>query len=287
MFRSGSARQQPTVEQPEQEPPVQQQQVTTEPQQQQAPQPVPTPTPQPADADASSSSASSSTTQPAPLPGSEGVHIDIIADMSGSMARQREETISALNEYVNGQRNETVDAASVTFSTFEGNRVREIFNGMEIGSFPLLTSEHYDPSKGGMTNLNDAVGQRLEGLDDMLRTKGTDETAVATRPAVIVVILTDGLENCSRYYSKEKIRRMIKEREEKGWVIIFLGADIDAWSAARSMGVDVSQGVVSYQKKQGMAYGLRLASEQTKEYRQDVAGSKATGTRWLGKHNRR
>ena len=46
---------------------------------------------------------------------------------------------------------------------------------------------------------------------------------------VIFVITTDGLENASKQFGYEKIRRMIeREKERYGWEFLFLGANMDA-----------------------------------------------------------
>ena len=46
---------------------------------------------------------------------------------------------------------------------------------------------------------------------------------------VIFVITTDGLENASKRFGYEKIRRMIeREKEQYSWEFLFLGANMDA-----------------------------------------------------------
>ena len=52
------------------------------------------------------------------------------------------------------------------------------------------------------------------------------------------VITTDGMENASRAYGCDEVRRMVKHEQEKhGWEFLFLGANMDAISAARSFGI--------------------------------------------------
>uniref|UniRef100_A0A0G4GTP8 VWFA domain-containing protein n=1 Tax=Chromera velia CCMP2878 TaxID=1169474 RepID=A0A0G4GTP8_9ALVE len=219
-----------------------------------------------------------------PLPGSEGVHIDLIADMSGSMSGQRMETISALNEYIQGQKKEKSDKATVSFTTFEGGSVNTVFDQVPIQNFPKITHEHYFPF--GATNLNDAIGHRMTKLDSMLRAQEGEEEATEKRSAVIMVVLTDGMENSSTRYSTQTIRSMVKAREEAGWVVVFLGADIDAWCGASALGVNTSSGVVGYRKAQGMSFGLRQAGTYTARARCATAASKKAGVRFRGKGGR-
>ena len=52
------------------------------------------------------------------------------------------------------------------------------------------------------------------------------------------VITTDGLENASRSYSYAEVQRMVKHEQEKyGWEFLFLGANMDAISTARTFGI--------------------------------------------------
>ena len=54
----------------------------------------------------------------------------------------------------------------------------------------------------------------------------------------IVVITTDGMENASRKYSREKIEKMVKKQQKKyGWEFIFIGANIDAYAEAQKYGI--------------------------------------------------
>ena len=45
-------------------------------------------------------------------------------------------------------------------------------------------------------------------------------------------------ENASVEYSQKQIFDMVTEIKEKGWQVVFLGADQDAWAASRVMGID-------------------------------------------------
>ena len=47
------------------------------------------------------------------------------------------------------------------------------------------------------------------------------------------------MENASRIYTAEKVRKMIERQKRKyGWQFIFLGANIDAVETAREYGID-------------------------------------------------
>ena len=51
------------------------------------------------------------------------------------------------------------------------------------------------------------------------------------------IITTDGMENASRRYSYEKVKKMVEKKKKKcHWEFIFLGANIDAVEAAGRFG---------------------------------------------------
>jgi len=56
--------------------------------------------------------------------------------------------------------------------------------------------------------------------------------------SIEIYIITDGMENASREYSYDQIKRMIDRQKEKyGWEFIFLGANIDAIETAKRFGI--------------------------------------------------
>ena len=54
----------------------------------------------------------------------------------------------------------------------------------------------------------------------------------------LFVITTDGMENASRRYGSEQVKRLIQRQKEKyGWDFLFLGANIDAVETAGRFGI--------------------------------------------------
>ena len=50
------------------------------------------------------------------------------------------------------------------------------------------------------------------------------------------MITTDGMENASREYTVDKIKKMVQHQKEKyDWEFMFLGANIDAVSTAATI----------------------------------------------------
>jgi hypothetical protein len=72
----------------------------------------------------------------------------------------------------------------------------------------------------------DAVRNRIENLAEDKRPAG-----------VVVAILTDGLENSSREYTRRQVFDRIREQRADGWEFVFLGAEQDAVRKGGRLGV--------------------------------------------------
>ncbi len=79
---------------------------------------------------------------------------------------------------------------------------------------------------------------------------------------VIFVITTDGLENASREYSRDQVKRMIEyERDCYGWEFLFLGANMDAVAEAGSFGIQADRSVTFANDSQGIQTNYRVVGE--------------------------
>ncbi|QGJ92729.1 hypothetical protein QDA04_gp59 [Microbacterium phage Megan] len=85
----------------------------------------------------------------------------------------------------------------------------------------------------GSTALNDATGTAIVSIGERLASMPEDE-----RPAkVIVVVVTDGMENASREYTLEQVRALVQEQTDRwGWEFIYLAANVDAFATGAGYG---------------------------------------------------
>ena len=83
------------------------------------------------------------------------------------------------------------------------------------------------------TALLDAVGRAINDTGRRLA-----EMPEHQRPhKVIFMVITDGQENASREYTRERIKSMIQHQESKyGWTFVFLGANQNAFHEGHAMG---------------------------------------------------
>ena len=78
-----------------------------------------------------------------------------------------------------------------------------------------------------------------------------------------------GLENASKRFSYEKIRRMIeREKEQYGWEFLFLGANMDAVQEAARFGISSDRAVRFENDAQGVAVNYHVVSETVSRMRE-------------------
>ena len=91
---------------------------------------------------------------------------------------------------------------------------------------------------------------------------------------------TDGLENASKRFSYEKIRRMIeREKEQYGWEFLFLGANMDAVKEAARFGISSDRAVRFENDAQGVAVNYHVVSETVSRMREAPCCA-AIGAEW-------
>ena len=155
------------------------------------------------------------------------IELVMILDKSGSMHGLEADTIGGFNAMIEKEKKLGIDVRVTT--VLFNDKMDRLYEHREIQSVRPLTERTYET--GGTTALLDAVG------DTILR---MEQSGAADRQGtkVIVVIITDGMENASTEFTKAKVKELISDRQEKaGWDFIYLGANIDAAAEADAIGV--------------------------------------------------
>ena len=153
-----------------------------------------------------------------------------ILDRSGSMAGLEGDTIGGFNAMIEKQKREPGEAY---VSTVLFDNISEVVHDrVDIQKVEPMTREQYYVR--GSTALLDAVGKAIRHIGNVHKYAREEDRPEKT----LFVITTDGMENASREYNYEKVRRMIEHEKEKyGWEFIFLGANIDATKEAARFGI--------------------------------------------------
>jgi hypothetical protein len=192
--------------------------------------------------------------------GSKRLLIAMIIDKSGSMSNLSADTVGGFNEYLADRQLETPDALmSVTlFDT-----IRDAMHvAVPVTKIPKLTEARYRQGGMGFTALNDAIGNTIAAID---------AGDYATRRKVLVVVMTDGLENASKEWtSRADIAALVERKEIAGWKFVFFGADIDAFAEAATLNIPRPRSIQFDKSAAGLANSYRSMSRATSMYAQDV-----------------
>jgi uncharacterized protein YegL len=160
----------------------------------------------------------------------------MILDRSGSMSGLEDDTIGGFNSMIEKQRKEEgeVYVSTVLFD----DRSDVIYDRVDIRKIEPMTDKQYYVR--GCTALLDAVGGAIKHIRNVHKYAREEDVPEKT----IFVITTDGMENASRTYDYDKVRRMIeRQKEQYHWEFMFLGANIDAVKEAGRFGINASRAV--------------------------------------------
>ena len=177
-----------------------------------------------------------------------------ILDKSGSMSGLESDTIGGYNAMIRKQQEESGKARITTVLFSDESEI--LHDQTDIMEMKPMTKRQYQV--GGSTALLDAVGMTIHKIGNAQ--KYAKEELRADK--VMVVITTDGMENSSREYTYEKIRRMIERQKNRyGWEFIFLGADIEAVTAAAKLGIERDRAVNFHSDSQGTTLNYKVISD--------------------------
>lgn len=169
-----------------------------------------------------------------------------VLDMSGSMYGLTDDTIGGFNSTIEQQKQGEGQAlvSTVLFNT----DTHVLHDRVDIERVEPMTRESYRP--GGGTALIDALGGAIHHIANIYKYAREEDVPEHT----MFVITTDGMENASRKYSSDKVKRMVEHEKRKyGWEFIFLGANIDAVETAAKYGIDSSRTVNYHHDSVGTA----------------------------------
>ena len=180
--------------------------------------------------------------------------IVFILDRSGSMAGLEADTIGGFNAMVEKQKKEPGEAllSAVLFD----NESQVIYDRVDIRKVEPMTERQYQVR--GSTALLDAIGGAVHHMANVHKYAREEDRPGKT----VFVITTDGMENASRRYTYREVQKMVKHEQEKyGWEFLFLGANMDAISAARTFGIREDRAVRYSCDKVGTGLNFAVVSE--------------------------
>lgn len=195
--------------------------------------------------------------------------IVFILDRSGSMSGLEADTIGGFNSMIEKQKREAGEAliSTVLFDNFS----EVIHDRIPVGRVEPMTDREYYVR--GCTALLDAIGGAIHHIGNIHKHAREEDVPKHT----LFVITTDGMENASRRYDSETVKKMIERQKAKyGWEFLFLGANIDAVETASRFGIGADRAVNYHSDHQGTQLNYEVLSEAVST----VRSSATLGTEW-------
>ncbi|NBW84605.1 MAG: VWA domain-containing protein [Proteobacteria bacterium] len=184
------------------------------------------------------------------------VNIRIVLDRSGSMGSAVKETIDSINTFIKEQQSARVNG-SITISTFDSGSIEVPIKNVLLKDMGTLDYAFLDPR--GSTPLLDALGLAINEHGNH---------SIEENEKKSLVIVTDGRENASREYTNESIKKLIEEKTNEGWLIVYLGADHDAFSQSKGIGIEYDK-TLNYSKLDSVD-AMRATSRKIRDYSRGV-----------------
>lgn len=159
-----------------------------------------------------------------------------VLDRSGSMAGLESDTIGGFNSLIREQKKK--EGKCYVSTVLFDHESKVIHDRIDLKDVPDMTSEDYVVR--GCTALIDALGGAIRHIGDIHKYARPEDVPEHT----MFVVMTDGMENASRFYTAKDVKSLIKRCKSKyGWEFLFIGANIDAVETAKNYGIDSGRAV--------------------------------------------
>ena len=167
-----------------------------------------------------------------------------IFDRSGSMSGLEGDTIGGFNSMIGKQK--TVEGKCYVTTVLFDSDYERIHDRVDLSEIPPLTEKEYFVR--GCTALLDALGSTISHIAKIHKYSRPEDVPEHTT----FVIMTDGMENASRRFDSDTVKKMIEHEKEKyGWEFLFLAANIDAVETAGRMGIRADRAVNYHADRRG------------------------------------
>ena len=205
--------------------------------------------------------------------------ITIILDRSGSMECRRADVIRGFNDLI-AEHKALPGKARLSLVQFD-HEYEPVHDSVRLADVPDLNIDTYEPR--GTTALLDAVGRTITATEARLAARAKkrakkDKSPDATR--VIVVVITDGLENASTDHSLDDVRKSIARLErDAGWSFVFMGAGLEAFGQAAGMGLSAERSLRMGTSGEAVRHSFRRISGRLVVARRLVVDAPAEAVR--------
>ena len=187
-----------------------------------------------------------------------------IVDRSGSMSSIASDMEGAMKEIVENQKKNRKDKdIYVTYVRFD-NKYEKVFSDV-----PIEDAEDMLIEPRSTTALLDAMGKTINSVER----SWSEDLEKDRADKVLFIIITDGLENDSREFSKDQVFEIIeKVKRDHGWAFTFIGANQDAIAEGGAYGVDARSSINYVASTEGIKGMARAVTNYTSSYLDGATG---------------
>lgn len=183
-----------------------------------------------------------------------------ILDRSGSMSGLEADTIGGFNSMIAKQKKEDGEAYISTILFDDQTEV--LYDRVPVSKIEPMNDKQYYVR--GCTALLDALGGAIHHIGNVHKYAREEDRPEKT----LFIITTDGMENSSRQYSYEKVKKMVERQKKKyGWEFLFLGANIDAIEVADRFGIAANRAINYECDSKGTQLNYEVLSRTVSEFR--------------------
>lgn len=184
-----------------------------------------------------------------------------IMDRSGSMRGKEEDTLGGINSAFEQLKSEQEENSIIKVSVkLFDHEEQLLFRSIDLKDVRPIQRHQYVPR--GSTSLLDALGNSLH----YFMTKKLIEANCYD--SCVIYVVTDGLENTSKIYNAQKIKKMIAEAEKTYNIkIIYLGANQDAILEASKYGIGTESALNYSENSQNVESAYRSVASAVKRVR--------------------
>jgi len=193
------------------------------------------------------------------MPQKDLTEIVCIIDRSGSMQSISSDAQGGFDAFIEAQQKEEGKAA-ITLAQFD-NEYEMVWENRPLEE---IKKGDYLLMPRGSTALLDAIGKTVQTVGERLH-----KTAESARPEkVLLMIITDGMENHSKEYNRTQIMDMIShQRDTYKWEFLFLAANQDAIKEAAHIGIQSRNAMNFMASASGVSNAYDICSAGVSKYR--------------------
>lgn len=181
----------------------------------------------------------------------ESTELVFILDRSASMEGLEKETVDGFNSMLAKQKKEK--GKSYVTTVLFSDVTQELYFRKPLYEVDRLTEQDYCVK--GRTALLDAIG-------NMVYKMKSEKALYGRTGKVIIVIITDGLENASKEFRYDILEKLIREMEDThGWEFLFLGANMNAVKEAARIGISANRSVTYANDSVGLALSYEVIGD--------------------------